>query len=537
MKSSQSTLLVLAIFLGFCSRNQAMAGFQSVPNAKPFKIVTIKCEIVSVEPNKLQEKLKEATTKTFDLLLTNLGFTCVPLSKSRIADAQLSIKLTYRFAKGSSPSGVLKFSADCEFGESSTNKLLWSRTFDYTAGIQVGKPTVVAGSQVSYLVERVARPTGEMIRIKYNDSDTYIFTKATNVQHELMEQILTKLLLEFRQTFSDDLRIPGQNFGQYHRRIEYELFKVAISAALGEKRWEADSYEKIGDTYKTGLKNFDKALYYYQSALRIYDKIKDEKKQEQMHFSIGNLYYNARNYMKAIEYYKNALNVAQETDYTYAIFDNLHYLGDAYANLGQDSLASAYYNKASKFGEESEELSKNKDKLVKLYRSIGDFHRDLFHHRQALEFYEKALTIYKEKGNEKDEASIYNKIGIVYLNKRTYDDVEIGLSYFKKALETDGSVENSQTRSYIRNIGATYGGLEKFTQAISYYKMLLELEKKYGDKEEIADILVDLGVHYKLSGNNLQARECYLQAQSIYQEIGKSQKLKSIQDKLKELKK
>lgn len=111
---------------------------------------------------------------------------------------------------------------------------------------------------------------------------------------------------------------------------------------------------------------------------------------------------------------------------------------------------------------------------------------DMLHEQQkfdeALALYNKCLNTYKELEGEEgiNVASTYNNIGIVHFHKDGYDFTEV-LNYFMKALNIKTKLlgdDHRNVASIYNNVAALYQKTEKFGDALKYYELALNIEKK-----------------------------------------------------------
>ena len=136
-----------------------------------------------------------------------------------------------------------------------------------------------------------------------------------------------------------------------------------------------------------------------------------------------------------------------------------------------------------------------------LYNEIGLVYINLGNYDKALEYFFKALEISEKVlgAEHPDTATSYNNIGMVYRNLGDYDKA---LEYCFKDLEIREKVlsaEHPDTATSYNNIGLVYDNLGNYDKALEYYFKALEiLEKVLGaEHPDTAASYNNIGLVYK----------------------------------------
>ena len=132
--------------------------------------------------------------------------------------------------------------------------------------------------------------------------------------------------------------------------------------------------------------------------------------------------------------------------------------------------------------------------------NIGYVHDDLGEKEKALDYYNQALLITQEVGDESGEATILNNIGVVY---RTLDDNEKALDYYNQALLITQEVgDKSGEATILNNIGGVYRTSGDNEKALEYYNQVLLIDRQADDKSSEATTLNNIGLVYSALGEN-----------------------------------
>ncbi|NIM17281.1 MAG: tetratricopeptide repeat protein, partial [Candidatus Aminicenantes bacterium] len=181
----------------------------------------------------------------------------------------------------------------------------------------------------------------------------------------------------------------------------------------------------------------------------------------------------------------------------------LGYIGFLYSALGQKRKALEYYEKALSIfqvvGDRVEEAT--------TLNNIGRVYSDLGQKQKALEFYQEALPIQKEVGNRAGEATTLNNIGLVYY---ALGQNQKALEFLQEALPIVHAVGNRAGEAKtLNNIGGVYYALGQNQKALEFYQEALPIQKEVGDRAGEAKTLNNIGAVYSALGQNQKALEFY----------------------------
>lgn len=222
---------------------------------------------------------------------------------------------------------------------------------------------------------------------------------------------------------------------------------------------------------------------------------------------------------KMMEYADKALKLAQQKNIR---------MGEAesWFNLGNANIMKSDYGQALKsfFNAQNilEELLKTditnknyaKHVLGKIYASIGIVSSEQNDYAKSLEYYFKALKVYKE--TNQDAMPIYNNIGVVYKSQKEYAKA---LEYYNKTLELQKKVRDNTQGITITNIGNIYLEQGNLPKAFSYYSEALKKFEEQENQRGLAELYNSLGNYYEKSGEKLKAEKSYKDALRIFENI------------------
>ena len=245
-------------------------------------------------------------------------------------------------------------------------------------------------------------------------------------------------------------------------RERYLIFKYT-GAALNNKGFIND---QIG--------NSDKAIVYYELAIKMQEFINDQKGMAYSLNNIAFIYDNKGDVPKSLEYMHKALKIQEEIQDKLGVAISFINIGNVLRAHGEESKSIDYFNKGLKM---TEELKNNSHMAVALL-NIGDVYYTKGDTANALKHFNKAIALYEKEGDE------------------------YGLAY---ALVNRGHIFKKQ---------------HQYDKALVIFERSLNMLEKQGDKAGVAKTLVNM-VEVLLKQNNVnKASELAQKGLKISQELG-----------------
>jgi tetratricopeptide (TPR) repeat protein len=166
---------------------------------------------------------------------------------------------------------------------------------------------------------------------------------------------------------------------------------------------------------------------------------------------------------------------------------------------------------------------KSDDKHSKFMYELGWIYSDLGNARQAIEYYEQALSIDKEVYGDRhpNVATRLNNIGVAW---GALGEPKKAIGYYGQALSIDKEVygdRHPNVATMLNNIGEAWKALGEPKKALEYYEQALSIDKEvYGDRHpDVAINLNNIGVAWSALGEPKKAIGYYGQALSIDKEV------------------
>jgi len=180
-------------------------------------------------------------------------------------------------------------------------------------------------------------------------------------------------------------------------------------------------------------------------------------------------------------------------------------------------------------GWSNEDLEKKviADSLVELALPIRNKETE---HEQAIKYYNKALSLYSQLGDQHGEAIIYGALGFIqyYRSAVWYqEDAKLMKEYNQKALRIRVAIDDLElvARS-LNDLGIFYHVFENdFTQAIQFYERSKKIREKIGDYQRLGSTLIYLTTCYESNGQYVKALDTYQKTFEVNALVGNKSRM------------
>jgi len=288
-----------------------------------------------------------------------------------------------------------------------------------------------------------------------------------------------------------------------------------------EARWH---YLQAGEWNKAAEITFDLEDYlslrgYPQRAMELLgelglEKLKEENRAE-VHHRIGILYGSFfGEYEQALFHYNQALEINEKMDNIKGVSSSLHQIGMIYQYKGDYDAALTNYRKSMEIKEKIGDIKGVSSSL----HQIGMIYQDKGDYDAALTHYQKAKEVFEKIGDIKGVSSSLHQIGMIYQYKGDYD---AALTNFKKSMEIDEKIGDIKGVSYsLHQIGMIYQERGDYDAALTHYQKSMDIKEKIGDIKGVSSSLHQIGnIHY-LKGDYDAALTHYNKAKEVFEKIG-----------------
>lgn len=255
-----------------------------------------------------------------------------------------------------------------------------------------------------------------------------------------------------------------------------------------------------------------KALECLNQALPLAEKSGNKIAQAMALATTGRVYTDLGEEDKALEFLNHALPLWQTLGLQEGEASVLDSLGRNYNVLGQRDVALKYLNEAMRIWHE---VNDPQNAGLSLREKLRLLREGQAHRVRGLN---ESPANLRELLGEAGEANTLDNLG------RTYSDMgelREALEYFNKALPIwRNANEDGGEALTLTNMGLVYDGLGQFQNSLKFYNQALEIWRRIGNRQGEATTLAALGRMYRDLGQHQSAMDYYFQALPIWRDVG-----------------
>lgn len=270
-------------------------------------------------------------------------------------------------------------------------------------------------------------------------------------------------------------------------------------------------------------KNLDSAMYYAEQANALIEGISSDSAKVEVYKNLGDVYIARGNISLSLSYYLKAKeiiddNLSKEPNnltFNLLLFDIHNKIGNVHFFRKNFSQSLIHFNQALDVLEKASLISKKIDPKLrfKVLNNIAAIHIQESQFKKALDYYKTALQTDIQGKNDVYEASMYNNMGICYMELRDFNMAD---HYFKRSLkirEINNDLRGAA--QCLNNIGKNYVYKGLFAEARKHFDTALSLGRKTGSMESMMISLQSLSSIYDTIGNYKKALKLFIEYKTL----------------------
>jgi tetratricopeptide (TPR) repeat protein len=191
-----------------------------------------------------------------------------------------------------------------------------------------------------------------------------------------------------------------------------------------------------------------------------------------------------------------------------------HNLGNIAIEKRQFDEAATYYQKALKIFEDAGDDYK----AAGVYHQLGRVAQDQRQFGEAGSYYQKALKIFEDAEDVYNAAHVYHQLGVVAKYQRQFDEAQVYYQKAAKIREETGDLYNA-TNDY-HELGNVAHYQRQFDEAKAYYKQAMKIREDAGNYYNAAREYQGLGVVAQEQQRFDEATAYYQKALKIFEDAG-----------------
>jgi CHAT domain-containing protein/Tfp pilus assembly protein PilF len=324
----------------------------------------------------------------------------------------------------------------------------------------------------------------------------------------------------------------GDQIAQHER-------KLAAAREAQNRREEGLELIALGYLYRLAGQ-MDRALERLGEALSIAKTAGNQTGQAMALNTMGRVYSDMGQEARALDLFSQALPLWRAVGIPQGEANTLNNMGRAYDELGRREEALKCLNDALAIWHGQGGTPPNPSRLAAMRRlaavlpnvqdasgrageastldNLGRTYSEMGQNREALEYFNQALPIWRSEGERGGEALTLNDMG------RSYADLgqkRESLDVYNQALVVWRAVGNRQGEALtLNNIGRLYRDLEQHKTALDYYNQALPIWREVANRNGEALALNDIGRAYADLGRHHEALKYFDQALPVWHETG-----------------
>lgn len=296
-------------------------------------------------------------------------------------------------------------------------------------------------------------------------------------QIELYTQLIGKLTPDLDCIFLQGLGKAYRYLGQTHKAIDYHNKELNIAHKTSNKLAESKALSGLGSVYFAQHKYQD-SVKCFEQQLAIACEIKDKKQEGWARGCLGGIYLFKGNYRKGHKLCQQALVLASELSDQEMAGEILGFLGGTYLARGRYQQAIPYLQRQLDI---SSQIDNQCQKYTALYY-LGNSYFLTGQYQVAIEYLNSALTFAQTTVSLPTEAAILCALGGIYSNH--LKQYQKAIVYYQQALKISRQIGNQTTESItLSNLSSCYGCLQQYQLASQYFEQALTLACKINHRE------------------------------------------------------
>ncbi len=216
----------------------------------------------------------------------------------------------------------------------------------------------------------------------------------------------------------------------------------------------------------------------------------------------------------ALAFINNSLLLLKQKPNKELLAKTYFHLGDIYYLLNQYDTAIFFFHKALDY---SLELKRNKD-IASCYNGLGNVAYYKYNLHEALVSYQKSIEyLKKEPGLEAEIANGWHNIGLIHDENKNYDKA---LQYYFRALKVfkKKNVKKWLINTY-NSIGSTYVVVNQYDSALYYFNLALENIDKKNNLVDLEMVYSNLGIVYHLKNEIELSLGYFVKAETLAKKL------------------
>lgn len=160
----------------------------------------------------------------------------------------------------------------------------------------------------------------------------------------------------------------------------------------------------------------------------------------------------------------------------------------------------------------------NKKMVCDTYINLGNVYLFQGDYKKALDQFAGTIAVYEEIGDKRGISDCYQSIGLVHYYQKNYEKALDNFLISLKLYEEIG--DKMRISNCYNNLGITVYELKQYDEAIQYYQKSLDIEKELGRDINMSIFYNNIGNVYRVQGKYKKTIEMYTESLKIKELLG-----------------
>ncbi|XP_061656176.1 tetratricopeptide repeat protein 28 isoform X1 [Phyllopteryx taeniolatus] len=286
--------------------------------------------------------------------------------------------------------------------------------------------------------------------------------------------------------------------GQLDTSLSFHSQELTLRKDLGDHRGECHALGRLAGVHMA-LGDYGTTLLCYEAQLGLAQRLNDARLEARVHGNMGIAKMNMGHFEEAIGFLEQQLAMLQQVSSREGILDRgkaYGNLADCYDALGDFEEAIQCYDKALTVAQSLKQVQDQE----KAYRGLGNAHRSVGNLQQALVCLEKRLVLAHEMGGAAGgKAQAYGELGDLHSQLGNYEQALTCLEHQLGIARSTG--DESLEAQASDSLGGVYQLMADYMTARQWHQRALDMAEQKGCVRNQTRAYGNLGVTYEALGN------------------------------------
>lgn len=338
-------------------------------------------------------------------------------------------------------------------------------------------------------------------KLAFNNPDTTLILSRQLLKFS-EDRNLKKFVIAARNNIALSYYVKGEykdaidNYSQSVSMLKELIYGHDTTLRNFAKTQLGKTYNNIGNVY-LNKSDYPLALDFYFQSLKVVEEMGDVRAQSIALGNVGIIYGIQKNYETSIKYFKRSMKMDSLLQDVDNIASNLGNISNLYQQNKQLDEALVYQQKSLELREGLGDKGGMVLSLISMGSLLGEFGFDAErkglgrqkiedYFKQAVGYYEKALVLTREIGEQRNEAVILAGLGTCVIK---LGDSEKGITYCKRSLELAEKVQSDgEIKEACNCLYDGYKMQKNDAKALMYFERYISIRDTLNSADRIREI-------------------------------------------------